>query len=174
MDLKNFILILCGLISSGSSFSQNKDLGKTPIKDNIQAESINLITLRSGIYNLYSAGNPNIFTDYSTINSNILLTAQLVPFEMRSKNTIKSRFDLVLVNPSQYHDNKYNAFDITYTNVPKLDCIDLVSSITNEFSKITVGDVIIKDNFNGNDINIIELNNACYSKNLNNITFTSI
>lgn len=186
MSTKKVILCFSALIISANSFSFEKAVEKndqqssllssvllenSALQDNVQAEFVNLITLQSGIKNLYNSDEANK-VNYKSINPDVLLTARVVPDEMRSINNIKSRFGPVIISASQYAKKSFDAFDITYTNVPKADCLELLTAIHEQFDKIEVGDVVVKNN----NAKIIFNNvySACSLKNTNKITFTSI
>lgn len=146
------------------------------IEDAIEKEYSDLIVLKSNIQNLHtSVGN-----DYNHVRPSVLLISNVVPISMinlNNHNTLTNGFGgTVDVKSTIYNTtnkDKHNAFNITYKEVPGSICYRLVGLAMDDFDKIVVGKMVIKDQ----GVNLHELDNkklvdAC--KKEGSIIFTSM
>lgn len=142
----------------------------------VNLEVVNLNTILSGIYGLYTANN------YNGLSNKILIDAKIVPNTMISNTPYKiinSWKGEVIISP-QKTANRTVLLKIRYTNIPQEQCALFITAIEKNFGAIQT-DVsylqsnnqktsFIKNIYKNMELNIENVTKGC-SEPYNNITF---
>lgn len=152
---------------------------KLKSSSNINNEMVNMNTIVTGINSIYN-GNSN----YSGLNNKVLIQAKIVPTSITADQTGKLinswRGDIII--KSEASSGNGTLINITYTDVPRDQCIKFVTAVEKMFNVIRTDTLfsenkgtttnIIKDTYTNQAFSINTSADAC-GKDLNKITFLS-
>lgn len=179
MSINQFIVSLSLLVVSSISHAQNSDSKldtenfhlPTQAQLNNNNESENIITLQSGIKNLYASAEHD--NNYQSINVNTLIKAMVVPFNMKKSHTLASQFGSVEVEATSLNNEPFTAFNIIYNNVPNLSCVEIVNNVNKLFAIVLINNTVVKDQSKKNKVlDPKKLTSSCNTDS-NKIVFTS-
>lgn len=130
------------------------------VKANSEAsiENSNLSVLQTGIKTLYQSKS-----NYIGLNSKVLLDAMLVPNTMVSGNFIVNTWKAIVFIGVSSEVNFGDSYIIVYTDVPQISCVKIISGVSDNFKKITVGySAVVKDTKEGlQDLNMALVTESC-------------
>ncbi len=169
------ILIVSGIISA-LIISALYFYPKIRNSNTVNVEVVNMNTILSGIYGIYTGNN------YNGLNNEILIDAKIIPNMMVSNTPYKIinswKGDVII---SSYKlKNNLSLLKMKYTNIPQDQCVLFVSAVEKNFGAIQT-DIsytqennqktsFIKNIYKSMDFSIDNAARACSEK-YNNITF---
>lgn len=130
----------------------------------VDTESLNILWIALNIKNKYNS-------KYTGLSQTVAINENIFPKKMVDNyNKVpinKWKGDVIVAAASKKNNS---LFTITYKNVSKISCPQLISNLESNFSEISINDKIVKND--RNTFNIKETNNICNTTNSNKIAFT--
>jgi len=152
---------------------------KLKSSSNINNEMVNMNTIVTGINSIYN-GNSN----YSGLNNKVLIQAKIIPTSITTdpSGKILNSWSGDIIIKSEMSTGNGTLINITYTDVPRDQCIKFVTAVEKMFSVIRTDTLfsenkgsttnIIKDAYTNQPFSLTTSADAC-GKDLNKITFLS-
>lgn len=132
-------------------------------------ESQHLTVLASGIKNLYSTTK-----NFSSLNNETLINSKIIPDDMPANGTAIGNVwggDVTIASEAGSNDLRYR---ITYTGVPKAECVKLATGVSTNFVRATINDsTVILDRMNNSQVDIdpAAITTACADDSTNTMEF---
>ena len=150
---------------------------KLKSSSNINNEMVNINTIVTGINSIYN-GNSN----YSGLNNKVLIQAKIIPTSITTdpSGKILNSWSGDIIIKSEMSTGNGTLINITYTDVPRDQCIKFVTAVEKMFSVIRTDTLfsenkgsttnIVKDTYTNQPFSLTTSADAC-GKDLNKITF---